>query len=77
MRNLYRYDVQGHLVESEMYWGVFGGRRETMSYTELGDLKEEQVVPLPGEVVLHEEIPWSTHYSHEYDTQGNWTSRTE
>ena len=77
MRNLYGYDGQGHLLEKEMYWGAFGGQRKTMSYNEMGDLKEEQVVPLPGEVVLHEEIPWSTHYSYEYDTQGNWTSRTE
>jgi hypothetical protein len=48
-----------------------------MSYNELGDLKEERIVPLPAEVALHARVPWSTHYDYEYDTQGNWTSRTE
>jgi hypothetical protein len=60
-----------------MRWGAFGGRRETKSYNEMGDLEEERVVPLRAEVTLHEETRWSTHYDYEYDAQGNWTSRTE
>ena len=48
-----------------------------MSYNDVGDLTEERVVPLPGEVVLHKVLPWSTHYDYEYDGRGNWTSRTE
>src|SRR5271157_2793423 len=77
VRNLYEYDVKGHCIEGKLHWGAFGGRRETRSYNELGDLKEERIVPLPGEVILHETIPWSTHYDYEYDSKGNWILRTE
>jgi hypothetical protein len=77
MRNLYEYDRQDNGIAAEMHWGDLGGQRKTMSYTELGDLKEVQIAPLPAEVDLHQTPPWSTHYSYEYDTRGNWTSRTE
>jgi hypothetical protein len=77
MRNLYKYDHQDNRIAAEMHWGDLGGQRKTMSYTEMGDLKEMRIAPLPTEIGLLETPPWSTHYSYEYDTQGNWTSRTE
>lgn len=77
MRNSFRYDAEGHCIETDSYWGEFGGQRKTRSYNERGDLKEERVEPLPGRVVLHERVPWSAHYDYEYDAHGNWTSRTE
>jgi hypothetical protein len=77
MRNLCEYDNRGNRTVEEKRWGALGGQRKTMSYTELGDLKEVQIAPLPAEVDLDETAPWSTHYSYEYDTQGNWTSRTK
>lgn len=77
MRNSYRYDADGHCIEAELHWGATGGQRKTKSYNDMGDLEEERIVPLPGEVVLHEIAPWSTHYDYDYDTHGNWTSRTE
>jgi hypothetical protein len=77
MRNLYEYDRQGNRIAAEMHWGDLGGQRKTISYTELGDLKEVRIAPLAGEVDLGETAPWATHYSYEYDPRGNWTSRTE
>lgn len=76
MRNSYRYNARGRCIQAVMRWGASGGQRKTMSYNNLGDLEEERVEPLPAEVVLHKRAPWSTHYDYEYDTRGNWTSRT-
>jgi hypothetical protein len=77
MRNMYEYDSRGNCIAAEKHWGDLGGHRKAMSYTELGDLKEVRVTPLPSEVDLFETDPWSTHYSYEYDTKGNWISQTE
>jgi YD repeat-containing protein len=77
MHNSYRYNAKGHCTEATMRWGATVGQRKTMSYNDLGDLEEENVVPLRAEVALHETVPWSTHYDYEYDALGNWTSRTD
>ncbi len=77
MRNLYRYDAAGNCIEAELYWGAFGGRRKTRSYNEPGDLNEERVESLPGEVDVFQVTPWRSQFEYEYDAQGNWSVRTE
>jgi YD repeat-containing protein len=56
MRNTYRCDARGRCIEALMRWGAFGGRRETKSYNEMGDLEEERVAPLRAEALFMKKL---------------------
>jgi hypothetical protein len=75
-RNVYRYTDSDLPVEIEMYWANWGAVRKRLTYTEQGDLQQEERLQIAEGVFLPSQGPWANQYAYLYDERGNWIAKT-